>query len=235
LLRPYKYNSASYAGIENWNAAVDDAKECIRLEPKFIKGYYRLAGAQMSLKEYDSAIQTIRQGLIMDPNNVQLTKQLRLAQQQKKVIAAKQQSAIVATTSLPPGMPAPPTPDGIVLDPASAVEYKELQKQYTQLSRDFSTIQADILKSQRESKVADITRTELSTDFSDKESSDRACYRSIGKLFVQTTTRDMIQVLKERQIAEEENIVTHTQKSKYVERQLASIQQNMNEIIQKAQ
>ena len=185
----------------------------------------------MSLKEYDTAVQIIRQGLIIEPNNSQLMKQLRLAQQQKKVIAAKQQSAMVATSS---SHQVPLTSDGIALDPATAAEYQELQKQYTQLARDHNTIQADILKSQRESKVADITCTELSTDVSDSTSS-KACFRSIGKLFIKTTTSDMINSLKERQITEEENVTTHTKKLQYMERQLNSIQQNMNEILQKAQ
>ena len=186
----------------------------------------------MSLKEYDTAVQIIRQGLIIEPNNSQLMKQLRLAQQQKKVIAAKQQSAMVATSSS--HQVPPTTSDGIALDPATAAEYQELQKQYTQLARDHNTIQADILKSQRESKVADITCTELSTDVSDSTSS-KACFRSIGKLFIKTTTSDMINSLKERQITEEENVTTHTKKLQYMERQLNSIQQNMNEILQKAQ
>jgi chaperonin cofactor prefoldin len=188
----------------------------------------------MSLKEYDTAIQTIRQGLIIEPNNSQLTKQLRLAQQQKKVIAAKQQSAMVATSSQQGTQHVPPTSDGIALDPATAAEYQELQEQYTQLSRDYSTIQADILKSQREMKVADITCTELSSDVSDSTSS-KACYRSIGKLFIKTTTSDMVEALKERQITEEENVTTYTKKLQYMDRQLTSIKQNMNEIIQKAQ
>jgi chaperonin cofactor prefoldin len=233
LWNSYLYKiSASYAGLENWKSAVDDAKECIRLEPKFIKGYYRLASAQMSLKEYDTAIRTIRQGLIIEPNNSQLMKQLRLAQQQKKVDAAKQQSAMVAT-SAQQGTLLPSTSDGIALDPVTAAEYQDLQKQYTQLSRDFNIIQADILKSQRESKVADITCKELSADFSDNSS--KACYRSVGKLFVKTTANDMIKSLKQRQTTEDENVTKHTQKIQYMERQLTSLQQNMNEIIQKAQ
>ncbi len=178
-----------------------------------------------------SSSRTIRQGLIIEPNNPQLTKQLRLAQQQKKVVVAKQQSALVATTQRQETLL--PTNDGIALDPATASEYQELQKQYTQLSRDYSTIQADILKSQRESKVADISCKELSTDFADNTS--KACYRSIGKIFVKTTTKEMIQSLKERQITEEENVTKHTQQLQYMERQLTSLQQNMNEIIQKAQ
>lgn len=177
-----------------------------------------------------SSLRTIRQGLIIEPNNPQLTKQLRMAQQQKKVVAAKQQSALVTTQ---PQETLLPTNDGIALDPATASEYQELQKQYTQLSRDYSTIQADILRSQRESKVADISCKELSTDFADN--TGKACYRSVGKIFVKTTTKDMVQSLKERQITEEENVTKYTQQLQYMERQLSSLQQNMNEIIQKAQ
>jgi tetratricopeptide (TPR) repeat protein len=81
--------------LEQWKQAADDAKECIRLDPNFVKGYYRSAVAQIALGEHDSAIATIRQGLVVDNNNLPLTKLLRKAQQQKKVSMARQQSNLV--------------------------------------------------------------------------------------------------------------------------------------------
>jgi chaperonin cofactor prefoldin len=225
--------SASYAGLEKWELAVADAKECIRLDPSFIKGYYRLANAQMSQSKYDSAIQTIRQGLLLENNNSQLMKQLRLAQQQKKVVTAKQQS--LATASQQQQQPASilPNTDGVMttLDPATASEYQELQSQYSLVSREYNTLQADVIKSQRESKVADITCQEL-----EKVNNDTtACYRSIGKLFVKSSKVEMTEQLQQRQMIEEKNMNDNTKKLEYMERQLTSIRQNMNEIIQKSQ
>ena len=55
---------------------MEDAKECIRLLPQFVKGYYRLATAQLALEEYDAAQATIKQGLVMDANNAPLLKLL---------------------------------------------------------------------------------------------------------------------------------------------------------------
>jgi tetratricopeptide (TPR) repeat protein len=86
-LFPYRIlNSASYAGLEQWKQAADDAKECIRPDPNFVKGYYRSAVAQIALGEHDSAIATIRQGLVVDNNNLPLTKLFRKAEQQRKSV-----------------------------------------------------------------------------------------------------------------------------------------------------
>jgi chaperonin cofactor prefoldin len=186
----------------------------------------------MAQAEYDSAIQTIRQGLLLDNNNSQLMKQLRLAQQQKKVVTAKQHSLATALQQQQPAML--PNTDGVMttLDPATASEYQELQNQYTLLSRDYNTIQADVIKSQRETKVADITCQELQKI---NDETNTACYRSIGKLFVKGSKTEMTEQLQQRQLLEEQSITENTKKLEYMERQLTSIRQNINEIIQKSQ
>jgi len=80
--------SASYAGLKEWSKAAEDAKECIKLSPDFIKGYYRLATAQLEVEEYDQAEATINQGLLLEANNPQLSKILRSIKQKKKISTA---------------------------------------------------------------------------------------------------------------------------------------------------
>jgi hypothetical protein len=124
-LFPYRIlNSASYAGLEHWKQAADDAKACIRIDPYFVQGYYRSAVAQITLGEHDSAIAMIRQGLVVDSINLPLTKLLRKAQQQKKVGMARQQSNLVNNDNAARGAATSqlriPNIDGMTLDRVDA-------------------------------------------------------------------------------------------------------------------
>lgn len=215
----FSNRSASYAGLEQWEAATEDAKECIRLDPSFVKGYYRLAVAQIAQSLYDAALATIRQGLQVDNNNPQLMKQMRLVQQQKKVALAKQQSSTALAASHGDGM-------ATTLDPQVAAEFRELQNQYAQRSREYNMLQADKVKAQRESKLAEITSQELQNigDMSN-------CYRAMGKVFVRTTKQDMMQRLQDRVTTEQTKEQELTQKLEYMERQMASLSQNMHELM----
>lgn len=66
----YSNRSASYIGKHKFHEATRDAKECIRLDPSFIKGYYRLATAQTQLNKYHNALTTIQHALQIDPKKL---------------------------------------------------------------------------------------------------------------------------------------------------------------------
>merc|ERR1719232_1294059 len=51
----FSNRSACYASKKQWKASAEDAEECIRLNPSFVKGYYRLASAQIEMNELDEA------------------------------------------------------------------------------------------------------------------------------------------------------------------------------------
>lgn len=204
-------NSATYGAMGQWHLAVDDAKECIRLNPTFIKGYYRLASAQLELEDYDPAMATIRQGLAVDNNNAQLSKLLRIIQQQKKVSQAKQQQQV---TALPQ------------LDASTAEEVQELQNQQRQTSIELGTVQATVNKAQKEHKIASITHEELQQSVPE----EARCYRSIGKMFVRTTKSDMLTHLEQKMQLQSKLEVDLGKKAEYLERKLQSQQQNIQEL-----
>jgi len=54
-----------------------DAEKCIELDPTFSKGYTRKGAVQFSMKEYDKALETYREGLKHDPNNQELLDGIR--------------------------------------------------------------------------------------------------------------------------------------------------------------
>lgn len=49
-----------------------DADECIRLEPTFVKGYTRKAHLEFVMKDFDAALVTYGSGLKVDPDNQEL-------------------------------------------------------------------------------------------------------------------------------------------------------------------
>lgn len=211
--------SASYGAIGEWQIACDDAKECIRLDPTFVKGYYRLASAQLELEQYELAMATIRQGMAIDSNNAQLTKLMRINQQQKKLAQAKQQQQQQPQYQVPVTVGQ--------MDSSAAQELQELQAQQRQTSIELGTVQATANRAQKEYKIASITREELERSVPD----DARCFRSIGKMFARTTRHDMVSHLDEKMRIQAKLEADLAQKAEYLGRQLKSQHQNIQELV----
>jgi chaperonin cofactor prefoldin len=199
--------SASYAGLEDWAKAVDDAKECIRLDPQFMKGYYRLATAQLELKDYELALATIKQGLSLDANNSQLLKVMRSIKQ------AKRAATTVTETN------------GKKLDIATSQELHDLQIQHAETTREYNKVQANLSKLQREHKINQITLDEL-----EKNPSDGAYFRSTGKVFMKHQRDDIVGHLKVVMEDQGKRQSELTQKTEFLERRIQSQQQNVQEL-----
>jgi stress-induced-phosphoprotein 1 len=205
------FYSASYGGLDNWQEAADDAKECIRLDPSFVKGYYRLATAQIELKDYDGATATIRQGLTVDAGNLQLTKLQRMVQQNKQVQKAKQESAAAGPRQL---------------DAAQTRELQELQMQFQQTNRDLQIAQANLAKAQREARIAELTKSEL-----EQLPDETACYRSIGKMFLRSSVPGVMEHLNTQLDVGKKTEAEMKQKMDYLERQAKSLRLNVEELV----
>lgn len=59
--------SLCWLRIGDGKRALQDARRCKIMRPKWAKGYYRQGQAQMLLKEYEKACDTLSQGLELDP------------------------------------------------------------------------------------------------------------------------------------------------------------------------
>lgn len=199
--------SASHAGLKDWAKAIDDAKECIRLNPQFVKGYYRLATAQLELNEYDAAQTTIKQGLALDANNSQLLKVLRTIKQAKKAASA---------TAFAPQRK---------LDTAVSKELYDLQVQHAQTTREYNTVQANLNKAQREFRMNQISLSELESC-----PSRNSYYKTVGKIFVKSTRDRILDQLKSNLENQQKKELDHTQKLEYLERRMKSQQQNIEEL-----
>lgn len=222
----FSNRSASYAGLKEWGKAVEDAKDCIRLDPQFVKGYYRLATAQLELEEFDLAQSTIKQGLAADANNAPLLKLMGAVKKARKAAAT---TAAVAAGGGSGGSSS--TGDNILggagkLDQATSRELYDLEVQYKQSIREFQSVQVDLNKCQREQQMADATMTEL-----EASPAVGAYYRSVGKTFLKSTREGVMDHLKSNKedSAKKENDLT--QKLKYLERRMTSQKQNMRELV----
>jgi chaperonin cofactor prefoldin len=179
-----------------------------------------LATAQTEMQNYDGALATIRQGLTVEANNPQLTKQMRTIKQIKKSYDARQQSQARQASSAG-GLPG----SHAKLDAAASKELQDLQQQYGLTSRELGLVQSNLVKVQRESKVADLTKSEL-VDLP----KDARCYRSIGKMF-RLTTQDQAVEYMDKQMADcQKKEGEMTQRLEYLERRLKSQRQNMEEL-----
>mmetsp|Transcript_22701 Transcript_22701/g.56103 ORF Transcript_22701/g.56103 Transcript_22701/m.56103 type:complete len:270 (-) Transcript_22701:125-934(-) len=223
----FSNRSASYAGLKEWGKAVEDAKECIRLDPQFVKGYYRLATAQLELEEYDLAQATIKQGLAMDANNAPLLKLMGTIKKAKKAAATTAAVAAGVGGGSSSAAAGGNTLGGAgKLDQATSRELYDLEVQYKQSIREFQSVQVDLNKYQREQQMADATLTEL-----EASPAVGAYYRSVGKTFLKSTRDNVLDHLKnnkEESVKKENDL---TQKLKYLERRMTSQKQNMRELV----
>lgn len=211
--------SACYGGKGEWQASADDAKECIRLDPTFIKGYYRLAAAQMELRDFDGAMATIRQGLSVDKDNSQLLKQLRTVKHLKKE-AQKPAPQIGSQFTNRSGKP---------LDAATARELQDLQLQHNQANREFNTVNANLVKTQREFHINELTKSEL-----EALPPESSCYRSIGKMFLKSNKNGVMEHLAKTMEEQKKKEADMTQKMEYLEKRIKSTKNNMEELMASA-
>ncbi|KAL7574560.1 hypothetical protein ACA910_015910 [Epithemia clementina (nom. ined.)] len=224
----FSNRSASYASLQKYEKADSDAKECIRLDPTFVKVYYRLVTAQIGLKQYDLALATIRQGLAVDNDNTQLVKQQRMVQQLKRsheaTVKKRQEQASKTTTTTTALSSTTSMPSGSEQFSSNS-ELQEIMTQYTQTKREFETEKINLSKLEREEKITDLTRQELVP-----LPEEQRCYRSVGKMFLLSTKEQVIRrldtTIQESQKKQDEL----QQKIAYLERKMQSQQQNMVEL-----
>ncbi|TVU45701.1 hypothetical protein EJB05_05197, partial [Eragrostis curvula] len=70
------YSNRSLCNLKTGKAqkALLDAELCIRIQPNWVKGYYRKGAALMSLEDYKKAYETFMDALELDPGNAEIKK-----------------------------------------------------------------------------------------------------------------------------------------------------------------
>jgi chaperonin cofactor prefoldin len=175
----------------------------------------------MELKDFDGALATIRQGLALDNDNSQLLKQMRTVKHLKKEASkpAAQPANNGGVGGMMPGA-------GKQLDAATHRELQDLQLQYNQANREFNTVNANMVKTQREYHINELTKTEL-----EELPVEANCYRSIGKMFMKSSKAGVLEHLEKRMEEQKKKEADMTQKLEYLERRIKSTQKNMEELV----
>ncbi len=70
----YCNRAAARLHLSDWAGSEHDARECVYLDRKHLKGYYRLAKSLACQNRYDEAIKVAEEGLKLDPRNTELRK-----------------------------------------------------------------------------------------------------------------------------------------------------------------
>jgi len=65
----FSNRAACYQKLAEFNLALKDCEECIRLEPDFVKGHIRKGYALYALKEFNRAQTAFQKAMDIDPNN----------------------------------------------------------------------------------------------------------------------------------------------------------------------
>eukprot|EP01041_Mallomonas_annulata_P000882 gene882-1708_t len=79
----YFNRSLCYSSLGMWTESVMDAKQCISINNKYMKGYYRAAIVLQTMGDNEQALAIINQGLTLFPNNTDLQ---RMAEKLDKTI-----------------------------------------------------------------------------------------------------------------------------------------------------
>jgi len=80
----YSNRAAAYMGKNNFEAALGDADQCIKLMPNWVKGYYRKGAALVAMSRHDEATRAFRRGLECEPDNDDLKQKLADAERESR-------------------------------------------------------------------------------------------------------------------------------------------------------
>jgi chaperonin cofactor prefoldin len=217
--------SACYGSKGDWEKAANDAKECIKANPEFIKGYYRLANAQSEQNEFDSALATIKQGMAVEPNNPQLQKQMRQIKAKRDNQRRVENATKTATSAAAENTPIRS------LDPSVMKEVQDLQSQYRTTAKEFREVQGKIRRAQLSKRTSELTKNQLEEL---PEGSYSKLYRPVGKMFMLASESDIMTHLEETIEKEGKNETSLSSKLDYLEKRMKSQQQNIQELTKSA-
>ena len=85
----YGNRSACRCGVGDYDGALADAEECIRLSPSWGKGYVRKGAALYGLYRFDDAVKTYEIGLTHEPSLAPLTDGLNDALRRRKAMGGR--------------------------------------------------------------------------------------------------------------------------------------------------
>eukprot|EP00210_Caulerpa_lentillifera_P002225 g2138.t1 len=80
----YSNRSAAYSALKDYEKALKDAESVIRMKPKWVKGWARLAVAHFGLHQYSHAKEAYNQALELEPDDQRLVEGRNQAEAQER-------------------------------------------------------------------------------------------------------------------------------------------------------
>ncbi len=194
----YSNRSACYASLKKWTEALEDALQCVSKDPKFIKGYLRLATAQMELELLDDAEMTLKAALSLDTKNALVGRLIRQLRDKRKSGAESKKL-------------------GKHLDENQRKELFELQEQTGAYSRDLNGVMARMQAIQREANGVNNSSQQL-----DGFNNDTPMYLSVGKAYIRHPQDKIKSVLEGELDHLDKNFKDLKDRKEYLERRIAS-------------
>ena len=96
--------AACYIFMKEFERAISDAERCIKLSPKWPKGYLRLGSAYFRSKKYDNAMKAFRNALELEPTSNVAKKNVEMVEMAMKKLNLNEEDTktTTATTSVLP-------------------------------------------------------------------------------------------------------------------------------------
>eukprot|EP01006_Ploeotia_vitrea_P060039 TRINITY_DN75198_c0_g1_i1.p2 TRINITY_DN75198_c0_g1~~TRINITY_DN75198_c0_g1_i1.p2 ORF type:complete len:408 (+),score=59.07 TRINITY_DN75198_c0_g1_i1:55-1278(+) len=85
----FSNRSATFYNSRRYKQALADGCHCVKLNPKWPKGYFRKGACLVALEHWDKAKDTLQAGLKLDPNNADLKNQMKELEEKLKKRAEK--------------------------------------------------------------------------------------------------------------------------------------------------
>jgi chaperonin cofactor prefoldin len=205
----YSNRSAAYGAVNKWQQAEQDAKECVKINPKFAKGYHRLANAQQQLGRKKEAVETLETAMstATDPEKVPGIK--KLLRQLKNELAPK-----------------PAQGGGRQVPAHIAKELQELQPQFQKIQREMEQIDGKLAAYARQKKRLALVEHEVN-----ELPEGTNTYRSIGKMFLQTSSDENVATMKSDAKRVDDQVASLDARKNYLNRQKQSVQDNITELL----
>ena len=206
----YSNRSLAHHSNNDFEAAEADARKCLELSPMFIKGFYRLANAQVGLKQYDEAEATIKTGLAKDGDNPELKKLMRIVKGKRD----KDRRAAL------------PKSGGREPDQAAREEAQKLSEELQKSGREFQETQARLNACKRELQRTQITQNEIGA-----LSDDNEVYRSVGKMFLMSDKKGVTELLDSQMKRGEERASQLTARAQFLDRRVKEQQSEFQSLV----
>ena len=203
----YSNRSACNFSKKQYQDALTDAMMCIDKDSKFIKGYLRLASAQMELGLFEDAEVTLRAALTLEPGNDLIP---------RKIKELKTKRSIATTVSKKPMKQ---------LSEDQRKELFDLQEQASAYHRDLRGVQNRLLSLDREMRTTQVTGKQI-RDF------DQAVpmYKSVGKAYILSDRASIEGSLDKELDLLQKNQQDLTDRRVYLERRISSSTANIRDL-----